>query len=252
MSTDFVFVCFTCRRDVDLLPVQYAAIQSAAPGSPVWYAVDSADADMPLPEGSERIVTPWGRGGNLRGLPALLGILRTFTTAAIETHRTPVKIDSDIILRGSEWLSPLVDDSADLVGVSPGGLFCASGACYGISPRILPAVAAFACSGRYWDLAGDRCEDETLTMMTAIVSAPNRVAISQNYHPSLSTALSAVFQSHHFGNPDRLRQVTGFIDCGDSKLLAEYMTAGLDLPTIKRRAMETAATLPPFTPNPAA
>ena len=122
-----VFCCFTCRRDEALLPFHYEAIQLACPGAPVVYAVDAAEQDMELPTGSTRMVTSWDRKGNLIGQAALIGILESLKQAAMEHNALPVKIDSDIMLAGVEWLDSIRLQQLCMVGICPGQFFCASG-----------------------------------------------------------------------------------------------------------------------------
>ena len=113
------FCCFTCRRDEALLPFHYAAIQLARPGTPVVYAVDAAEQDMSLPEGSNLLVTTWERRGNLLGQAALVGILHTLEQVAEDYNAVAVKIDSDIMLTGTEWLRSIRYKELGMVGVCP-------------------------------------------------------------------------------------------------------------------------------------
>lgn len=244
MKKDFVFICHTCKRDEALLPFHFSAIRRVCPDAEVRYIVDESDIDMNLPHGSKRICSNYERNGNLRGMSALCGIVFQLTTAAAETDCIPVKIDSDIILRGVEWLTPLQTGAADMVGISPRVLYCASGACYGVAPELLPRIAEFITARIYWDLQNDRIEDETLSMMAAIVSDPCRVVIRQNYHPDMPAPLSCIFRSDHFAHREQLEKVEGFIDCGDSAFVSDYCRHGFDAVAVKRRAMVQALSLP--------
>lgn len=230
------FCCFTCRRDVDLLPLHYDAIQLAAPGAPVVYAVDAAEQDMVLPEGSRMLVTDWHRRGNLIGQNALVGILRTLKQVAEDYNAVPVKIDSDIMLAGVGWLLSIRHSELGMVGVCPGQLFCASGACYAMQRRTIEAALEYIASGVYFDAAQIRVEDETVSMLAALVNPPDRVFFFQYAYPH--TVLASIFKAEHFENPRPLEMVQAWVDCGDRKMLNQPFCQNRPKEAIKREAME--------------
>ena len=235
---DMVWVCFTCRRDVGLLPLHAEAIRRVDPRGVIWYVVDKADEDMPLPDGCERRVTDWPRRGNLLGFPALVGILETLRDAAA-TGRVPVKVDSDVVMRGVGGLEHLRRGKTGMVGVCPGQLFCASGACYGIAPHVVQEILRFIESRAYWDAASIRVEDETISMMAALVSPPYGVTFLQHRAPDGAWVLSSIFNKHHFQDASLLVRCQAYVDCGDRKFLQWYQVAEDELPNIKKQAMET-------------
>lgn len=232
-----VWVCFTCRRDEELLPLHAAAIRCADPQACIVYAVDETDADMALPEGCERYVTRWPRRGNLLGYPAMVGILRTLCDAAEKYGRIPVKVDSDIIVTGIRWLQPLVMGYTGMLGVCPGQLLCASGVCYGIALPVVQEILAFLSHGIYWDISGIRVEDEVISMLAAIVSNPRGVTFLQHRAPGAEWVLSSIFCACHFEDASPLLRCQAFIDCGDRKFLTAYKSAGYDVTDVKKRAM---------------
>lgn len=230
------FCCFTCRRDEALLPLHYAAIQIAAPGAPVVYAVDASEQGMVLPEGSRMLVTDWHRRGNLIGQQALVGILRTLNQVAEDHNAVPVKIDSDIMLAGIDWLSSIRFKELGMVGICPGQLFCASGACYALQRGTIEAALAYIASGFYFDAAQIRVEDETVSMLAALVNPPGRVLFYQYAYPH--TVLASIFKAEHFTDATPLEKVQAWVDCGDRKMLNQPFCQNRPKEAIKREAME--------------
>jgi hypothetical protein len=236
----FAFVCFTRKADESLLPLHYSAIQTVLPGVPVRYAVDVSDAEMAIPQGAEMVVTEWKRNGNLRGFEALRGIVATLAQMAVDypNARAIVKIDSDVCFMGAEWLQPLVSEETGMIGISPGGVFCASGACYGVSPRRLVEIAEFLASEIYFDLMDSRAEDATLSFIAAIVGKPYSVTIAQSYYPNLDLYFSCAFDSRMFSDLHLLDKVTGFVDCGSVGYFGKYLDEqASNIAAVKRRAM---------------
>ena len=231
-----VFCCFTCRRDEALLPLHYAAIQLAAPGAPVVYAVDASEQDIVLPEGSRLLVTTWDRKGNLIGQPALVGILHTLKQVAEEHNAISVKIDSDIMLTGIDWLRSIRFKELGMVGVCPGQLFCASGACYAMQRSTIEAALSYIASGFYFDAAQIRVEDETISMLAALVNPPGRVLFYQYAYPH--TVLASIFKAEHFTDATPLQKVQAWVDCGDRKMLNLPFCQNRPKEGIKREAME--------------
>lgn len=218
-----------------------AAIRLVDPQAVIVYAVDAADADMSLPEGCARYVTCWPRNGNLLGMPALMGIMETLLDVSRRTGRIPVKIDSDIIATGITWLSPLVFGQCSMIGICPGQLFCASGGCYGITGDTLSACLDYLHSGVYWDTPGIRVEDETVSMLAAMSSPPWSVIFLQNMGSHF--VLSSIFKPQHFENPEPLRYVSAWIDCGDRKFLRNYEETNNATVSLKARAMQVCVQL---------
>lgn len=245
-----VWVCFTCKRDEGLLPLHAEAIRLSDPQACIVYAVDEADADMVLPDGCERYVTHWPRRGNLLGHQALEGILQTFLDVADRYKRIPVKVDSDIVVMGTQWLSPLVKGVTGMLGICPGQLFCASGACYGIAPGVVQGILDFLSHGTYWDIPGIRVEDETISMLAAMVSEPCKVTFLQHRAPDADWVLSSIFAWPYFKDASPLRRCQAFVDCGDRKFLAAYEAAGFDATELKRRAMSACLAMLRSTPTP--
>lgn len=230
------FCCFTCKRDEALLPFHYAAIQLACPGAPVVYAVDAAEKDMALPEGSRLLLTSWDRRGNLIGQHALVGILRSLARVANDYNAVAVKIDSDIMLTGTDWLRTIRYRELGMVGICPGQLFCASGACYAMQWSTIEAALSYIASGFYFDAAQIRVEDETISMLSALVNPPGRVLFYQYAYPH--TVLASIFKAEHFTDATPLQKVQAWVDCGDRKMLNQLFCQNRPKEDIKREAME--------------
>lgn len=230
------FCCFTCRRDEALLPLHYAAIQLACPGAPVVYAVDASEQDMVLPEGSRLLVTTWDRRGNLIGQEALVGILHTLKQVAEDYNAVSVKIDSDIMLAGTDWLRSIRFKELGMVGICPGQLFCASGACYAMQRSTIEAALDYIERGFYFDAAGIRVEDETISMLAALVNPPGRVLFYQYAYSN--AVLSSIFKAEYFTDATPLERVQAWVDCGDRKMLNLPFCQNRPKEAIKREAME--------------
>ena len=130
---------FTCRRDAEkaaltaqLLPATWRR---------VW-CVSAADADMPVPEGTEKLVADFDRGKNLIGEAAVAGMRDVYLRFAddVETDAL-IKLDSDTALwRPEAFSAPLEFAGVDFVYVRRyfvEGRLTANGCCYAMSKRAL-------------------------------------------------------------------------------------------------------------------
>lgn len=235
-----VFACFTCKRDECLLPFHFAAIKSAVPDAIVCYVVDVADDSMQVPKCAEKIVTTWKRNGNLKGKAALTGILESFVRIAKHYESDYiVKIDSDVCFAGAEWLSGLLAGNFDFVGISPRGLYCASGACYALHSRVAQKALHYIRAFDYEDAADDRPEDETISMIAAIVSMPYRVCIFNHYYPETGSLISCVYKQE-YANTEKpsLPIASAFIDCGSPAYIAQMKNVGTNACASKFVAMQ--------------
>lgn len=198
---------------------------------------------MKTPEGSALHLSSFHRNGNLRGREALIGIIDTMSSCARITGKIPIKIDSDIFFIGSEWLKGLELNRFDLIGVSPRGLYCASGACYGITLSCLEKISKYLHETEYADAFNDRPEDATISFLAAVVSRPLRVFVWQNYYKD-GPVLSCIFKPEYKNEDFRhLLMVSGYIDCG-SRVLTEAMSSqGMTSTASKAWAMRQCAEL---------
>lgn len=137
----------------------------------VW-CVESRHADMPVPEGVEKLVRDFPRGGTLGGAAALEGMARVFSEFADEAEPTRllVKLDSDTALwRPEAWTLPFLSADVDFTYIRRHyveGRLLANGCCYALSKRALKRFAGFdpARSARKYKLAEDLAFSSFLTL----------------------------------------------------------------------------------------
>lgn len=236
-NAKFAYVCFTCKRDEDLLPLHYEAIKRADPDSQVYYQVEEKDKDIRIPEGAYLLPASWQHNGNLCGLEALQGMISTYKLIADNTDRVVVKVDSDTILLSKGWLQIVGDGKADMVGYAPLTNYYCKGTIYAISKQGIYAIIEQLKKGYYWECNSPRIEDGVLTMLCAIGTDKDRVSILQAMLPDTSLVLYTAFNPHFYKYPDALKRVKCVVDCGDPTLITPYKDKGLDTTTIKKKAM---------------
>lgn len=231
--TQNVYVCFTCLRDSDLLPLHYQALRQAVPGVRVYYVFSLEERnDASVPQGATKVLTDFPRNGNLLGLDCHLGMLRTMQ-AISERHGNAnvIKIDSDVCFRSDYFLTTLGQEH-DMVGVAPALEYYCKGTCYGMTHDLITKVIHYLTHG-YRDLSG-RLEDSTISMVAAIVSDAGKVLIHNCMEEGGTEALYSIFHKQHMETPALLRQVRGFFDCGDPLFTHDYP----DAVTAKVKAMQ--------------
>lgn len=116
---------------------------------PEWtriWCVEPTHADMPVPEGVEKLVADFPRGGSLRYAPALNGMAKVFADFAGKCDAL-VKLDSDTVLwRPGAWTAPIEHSGTDFVYIRrhyvEGRLF-ANGNAYALSRRALTRMGNF-------------------------------------------------------------------------------------------------------------
>lgn len=227
-----IYVCFTCLRDLALLPLHHAALMQAVPGAPVYYVFSPAEREQArVPKGSFLVIADFPRNGNLLGLNCHLGMLRTMLFLS-ERHQGAgvIKIDSDVYFRSDYFLATLGNEH-DMVGVAPAREYYCKGTCYGMTRDLITKVLHYLTHG-YRDLSG-RLEDSTISMVAAIVSDANKVRIHNVMEEGQGEALYSVFTQQHQENPKSLLPIRGFFDCGDPI----YTASSPDRTAAKEQAM---------------
>ena len=229
-----IFICFTCSRDLPLLEAQYAAIMRHDSSAVVYYVFESDD-NAQGPVGSRVVTAGFSHNGNLIGLECHYGML-TCMKQLSEKHDQcdVVKIDADCYYIND------YPGEYDLVGTAPGNGYYCKGCSYKISYQCICKVIEYLKNG-YVDASG-RCEDHIITMVSAIVSEPNRVKIFNAYdldeNNQVTDVNSCIFQRGYYSEPDALKKVKYWVDCGDSKYLNDYKKSNLPVPLAKARALE--------------
>ena len=220
-----------------MLQNQFNALQKCLPGAKVYYVYEETEKEFAqAPVGSYMLTADFPHNGNLIGLQCHYGMLSVMKQLSeMNDNANVVKIDSDCYFINDGWLDGL-GEKYDMVGVAPGqGYFC-KGTCYGISLNSIKKVMEY-CRNDYVDLTG-RIEDGTITMISAIVSEPNKVKIHNPMNADKTKVISCIFQSGYYNQPEQLNIVEGFIDCGDSKYTSAYKESNLPISLAKARAME--------------
>lgn len=227
-----IYVCFTCLRDLALLPLHHEALMHAVPGAAVYYVFTPAEREQArVPKGSFLAIADFPRNGNLLGLDCHLGMLRTMLfLSGRHQGANVVKIDSDIYFRSDYFLETLGSEH-DMVGVAPAREYYCKGTCYGMTHTLITKVIHYLTHG-YRDLSG-RLEDSTISMVAAIVSDADKVRIHNVMEEGASEALYSAFIAQHMEDPALLRPIRGFFDCGDRV----YTAGHADSTAAKERAM---------------
>lgn len=228
-----IYVCFTCLRDINLLPLHYAALCQAAPQARVYYVFTPEEGAQAVPPpGSYRVIMDFPRRGNLLGLDCHLGMLETMRLLSeANQNACAVKIDSDVYLRSDHFLETLGTEH-DMAGVAPAREYYCKGTCYGMTHSLIKKVIHYLTHG-YIDRSG-RLEDSTISMVAAIVSDANRVKIHNASNADRTQILYSIFHDGFRKEPTLLQRISGFIDCGDPSYTSHYA----DAPTAKADAME--------------
>ena len=138
-----IALTFTCARDAKraafhqkFLPTHWRKI----------WCVESADKDIPAPEGTEILVRDFPRGGTLRGNAAIYGMRDVFLELAAECDLL-VKLDSDTVLfRPQAWTAPFEYAGAAFTYIrryDAESRLLANGCAYAVSRRALLRLRNF-------------------------------------------------------------------------------------------------------------
>lgn len=207
------FITFTCARDADLVHLWAAAVRRLAPDAMLVCAVDQADASMPLPRKCRRVVTTFDRQGNLNGVPAVQGILRTLATVGEELEaEVVVKMDCDTFLTGASWLNWL--ETLEYVGFEGGTPLTATGICYAMRTSAVRRLAD-AVQPWPWQTKGKMPEDQTIYSLAMLHT---RGILC---HWANGQQVQA-FLPAHFQMPEIPLQAQVAVHCGQAEFLADY------------------------------
>lgn len=231
-----VFVCFTCERDLMLLQLHCDAIHKAIPNAKVYYVFeDDEEGKVDAPLNGIKVFATFKHNGNLIGKDCHTGMLDTMRTISeANNNANIIKIDSDVIFINDEWLNTL-GNVYDMVGTATmNGYYC-KGTCYGMTHDLICKVLDY-CGNDYIDLYG-RIEDGTITMISAIVSEPNKVKILNTVNEDASVVYACAFRHEFYSTPEAIKNISGFIDCGDSTYTKYYIDSNLPVHCAKHRAM---------------
>ena len=216
-----IFVCFTCTRDCDLLPLHFRAIRRAMPGVLVYYVFEMDDGEHAVvPAGAIKVRASFPHNGNLLGLKCHLGMLDTMRQLSDRNGGIPaIKIDSDVIFIKGDFLASLGKEH-DMVGAAPARDYYCKGTCYGMTRTLISKVIAYFRKD-YIDLS-DRLEDSTISMVSALVSDAGKVKIHNAMSADRTDVLYCMFNDQLRQYPDVIRSIKGFIDCGDIIYTRQY------------------------------
>lgn len=227
------FLTFTCRRDVDLVPLWAHAVRRLVPEAPLVCAVDRADEDMPLPRKVTRLVTDFDRRGNLNGVEAVAGILGCIRLVGEATGLPVVKIDCDTVLAGAAWLEEL--GTRDYVGFEGGHALTATGICYGMTAagaeKIMRGISPWP-----WQTSGKLPEDQTIFALAQMYTRAR-------LHPWAGGEKVLAFMPSHFGQPEVLRKAAVAIHCGQATALEAYGAEPVRAHLVARMMRATLRTL---------
>jgi len=223
-----IYLTFTCRRDADLLPLWAAGIRRVDPSATLVAAVDEADRDMPLPSGVHRLATNFDRGGNLNGLACCTGIVATCLHLATLTGSPVCKIDSDTILLGDDWLSPMIAGNYDYIGYEGCIPLCASGLCYAITA---PGARILLRELENWRWSRNNLpEDRTISRLAIMLLRDRALLVPWGRGEHIISFTAACY-----GTPTAITAADVAVHCAQDTLIAGYGSAPRT--AITRRAM---------------
>lgn len=157
-------VIFTYPADYPLSAIAARALGKL--GVKTFLAIDRKDP-VPEIEGAEIIQTTFPRRGNLNGTDCIQGILRTLHECA-DGDDYVLKVDSDTVVRGLEWLRGRTEPAVGLRHVE---LRCLYGACYALRVDRLREYRSFAAHMPYSRAVS---EDVEIGMMLPPFTYENR------------------------------------------------------------------------------
>lgn len=192
-------------------------------------AVDEADADMKLPGGVARVITRFDRRGNLNGGAAVQGILAVLAATGEAGATVAVKIDSDTVLTGVQWLEPLFEaDGPGYVGLEAESGLTATGIAYALRPEYAARCLELATPWR-WQTQGHLPEDRLICSLAGLAGGAMLL-------PWGGGEWCAAYMPVYFSNADTLRGVRAAVHCGQAQALEVY-GGGLERAVLVRRMM---------------
>jgi len=168
-----VALCFfSYAKDEELLKLALEAVPflRAAGDKVVPYVLDDASAplDMP-PHGARYWRTSFDRGGNLNGLPCIMGMVDEFEAIMRGgAHDWLLKVDCDTFVNNLDWLRGLRPRETAFAGTIHVNEHC-SGACYAVSREGVEVLhARLQCPSWQGKAARGYCEDKVLFHMSRL------------------------------------------------------------------------------------
>lgn len=175
--SDHVFCLITYKLDTLCLNVCVATIRECVPHAKIAI-FDDANNPVGLencPPGCLYFQTKFNRGGNLKGIECLNGIITCFQMAAQHTgSRFVVKIDADTYIKNLSYL--LEGKNFMLEGFN---MYYGSGCCYKLDVRNLETIRHYLNTKNHYDPAA-LPEDWTITGAAAYLLGPKEVVIHAN------------------------------------------------------------------------
>lgn len=205
------YAIFTYATDAACLA---ACIRQVRRVDPRAYVAVFDDGSHPLPERPDcdlYRVTTWPRGGNLVGMPCVIGELSAFVEsmdAAGDTHI--VKIDADTMLLTLDGLQ----GDGDAIGYeSHETPLYAVGPCYKLSRRIVLKIASYIYS-RKWG-KGRYPEDFTIFRLAMALTEPERWTL----YPSPSGLIAGITKGDAAEAAVLATAGLHFIHCGEPEVV---------------------------------
>lgn len=136
-----VYCIFAYDQDETLLHLCVERLRQVEPGAKVYVASDAAAPIKNAPEGVVHISTNFPRGGNLKGLKAVEGALKTLLWCATDADSDyVVKLDPDTWVNSTDWLLDGSEDYLALEAIEP---FCPCGNAYRLSRNAIQQAMAY-------------------------------------------------------------------------------------------------------------
>lgn len=135
------FCTFAYADDEPLVRLCTEQLLTVCPGARIFVASDRAAPIKTAPPGTTLIQTTFPRGGNLNGLPAVLGVLDTLRWCIQQTRSDYIiKLDADTWVQS---LAPLTDGKEDYLACEAYEPFCPGGNAVRISRWAVSRVLSY-------------------------------------------------------------------------------------------------------------
>ena len=220
---DICYISFVSDKDESILKLHSEAIRRFDSQSDIIYFSASK---VNVPKGTNNI-----EGidiGDRKGFNNLATMLTVFRTLATQYETIVVSNASAILTNPMAFINAIknkqtfawyaLDNSSSLPNIS----------CFIVSSATIEHIIDYI-SKTYYDVFNARnCMEVFLFALSAVLN-PAQLAISQGVMPDGSSATYAIWSSSLFNQPEKIDDVSVFIECGHLSYLQPYALARLDL-----------------------
>jgi hypothetical protein len=171
-----IYVYFSCASDERILTLSVNRLKELDPNAIIYVANDQHDRAA-VPCGCHEALTQYDRGGTGIGLSAVEGELLTMQHILAKEHAEYItKIDSDVWLNSTQFLTPSDDTDADFFGIETSRMLLPAGIVYRLSRRGINAALEFFYSRlahNEWSPFAHYAENFTIFHILSLVPSTN-------------------------------------------------------------------------------